>query len=1375
MNEQRQTAYFKLIQELMGRSITEQEEILQSNLDLLDAEFLQFVEAVAEMMSNKGYEDTADWLRNLSNDLAQTLHLKHIPLQVEKFVTEVLWTIADSNKNVEVIYPLLAANTDKLDLIFADVLRDWATSKFAEANKDEAQYMAEIIFYFAGLIRDFPLGDTANKVEIAIACYETLSKELVNHTFQQPWATVQHNLGIAYSDRIKGDKAENIENAIASYNAALQFYNIEAFPQEWATAQNNLGNVYSKRIKGNQAENIETAISYYDAALQVRTLQDFPQDWAQTQNNLGIAYSYRIKGDRWENIERAISCCNAALQVYTIEAFPQEWGTTQSNLANAYRRRIKGDKADNLENAINICQSILQVYTHETFPVAWAMTQHNLGAVYSERIKGDTAENIENAISCYQAALQVRTPQTLPQDWSQTKNNLGNAYSQRIKGDRAENIENAISYYQAALQVITQATLPQDWAQTQNNLGAAYYYRIKGNKAENIENTISYYQAALQIYTHEDFPEDWAQTQNNLGTAYGQRIDGNKAENIENAISCYKAALQVRTQITLPHDWAQTQNNLGTAYNYRIKGDLAENIENAISCYQAALQIITQATLPQDWATTQNNLAAAYNHRIKGDTAENIENAVFYHKEALQVYTQQAFPQGWAMTQINLGSAYSDRVKGNKADNIETAIFCYQAALQVYTQQAFPQEWAMTQNSLGVAYNYRINEDKAENIEVAIKAFQQALQIRTLKNFPQQWANTQNDLAAAYSNRIKGNKTENIENAISCYEAALQIYTHENFPQHWAMIQNNLGIAYGNRIKGDKTENTENAIKAFQQALQVHTRQKLPQNNVLTLFNLGNAYQNIGRLNLAYTNYESAIATLELLRGEIISGEESKRKQAEEWNKLYRRMVEVCLELEEISLALEYIERSKNRNLVELILERDNRKTIFPVEIVTQLEQLRDEIAEGQYKIQNGKVENPTVLAQHLQELRQQQNNLQNNYLPVGSGFNFEKFQATLDQNTAVIEWYITRTGWEAFVISCNQIQRLKSLTSNNNLQVLGDWTTEYLRAYYYNKNQWVNSLASRFSRLAEILRVEELLQLLPNNCSRLVLIPITGLHLFPLHTLPLSDGSFLYEKFSNGVSYAPSCQLLQQINLRQRPNFKSLFAIQNPTEDLDYTDLEVETISSLFTDTQVLSRKQATQTALSQASSQIQQANYLHFSCHGTFNLKVPQDSCLLLAGGYENGKLDLNKCLTLGNLFERDFNLNQCRLVVLSACETGLIDFNNDSDEYIGLPGAFLYAGSSNVVSSLWTVNDLSTSFLIIKFIQNLKSVENISVSVALNQAQTWLRNITKEALQKWTNDLPLDATRKGKIRRQLRKIDLEKPFNSPFHWAAFTAIGR
>ncbi|MEM7717067.1 MAG: CHAT domain-containing protein, partial [Cyanobacteria bacterium P01_A01_bin.68] len=330
--------------------------------------------------------------------------------------------------------------------------------------------------------------------------------------------------------------------------------------------------------------------------------------------------------------------------------------------------------------------------------------------------------------------------------------------------------------------------------------------------------------------------------------------------------------------------------------------------------------------------------------------------------------------------------------------------------------------------------------------------------------------------------------------------------------------------------------------------------------------------------------------------------------------------------------------------------------------------------------------------------------------------------------------------------------------------------------AYYSNKDEWIENLSSNLNQLAKILNIEEILQRIPKNCSHLTLIPHRYLHLFPLHALPLSDNSFLCDKFPDGVSYAPSCQLLQQINLRQRVNFKSLFAIQNPTEDLDYTDIEVEIISSLFTEKEILSKKQATQITLSQALPQIQQANYLHFSCHGTFNLNSPQYSCLLLAGAVENDKLDLNKCLTLGNLFERDFNLNQCRIVVLSACETGLIDFQNTSDEYIGLPSGFLYAGNSSVVSSLWTVNDLSTSFLMIKFIQNLKNIENISVPVALNQAQNWLRDATKEDLQEWTSNLQLNnSLQQVQLMVFFNKIEANsKPFQSPFYWAAFTAVG-
>ena len=238
---------------------------------------------------------------------------------------------------------------------------------------------------------------------------------------------------------------------------------------------------------------------------------------------------------------------------------------------------------------------------------------------------------------------------------------------------------------------------------------------------------------------------------------------------------------------------------------------------------------------------------------------------------------------------------------------------------------------------------------------------------------------------------------------------------------------------------------------------------------------------------------------------------------------------------------------------------------------------------------------------------------------------------------------------------------------------------------------------------------------------------------------------------------------------------------------------IEVDTIRQLFTpNDQVLIKDKATKENLTKQ--KLNETNYTHFSTHGYFNFNEPLKSALLLTNCLNDpsqtslkseelserfmrspqGKtLDLEKCLTLGEIFNLD--LRKCSLVTLSACETGLTDLGNFSDEYISLPSGFLFAGSTNVISSLWAVNDLSTAFLIIKFYHN-HIQEKLSVIKALNEAQNWLRNITKEELTQWIKTLPLDSTLKAQIRRSLRNLnDDSKPFESPYHWAAFCGIGK
>lgn len=80
---------------------------------------------------------------------------------------------------------------------------------------------------------------------------------------------------------------------------------------------------------------------------------------------------------------------------------------------------------------------------------------------------------------------------------------------------------------------------------------------------------------------------------------------------------------------------------------------------------------------------------------------------------------------------------------------------------------------------------------------------------------------------------------------------------------------------------------------------------------------------------------------------------------------------------------------------------------------------------------------------------------------------------------------------------------------------------------------------------------------------------------------------------------------------------------------------------------------------------------------------------------------------------------DLRRTELVVLSACETGLVGFGGKSDEFVGLPGGFLRAGARNVVASLWVVDDEATATLMEKFYRHM-IVEKLSPSNALRLAQ-------------------------------------------------------
>jgi CHAT domain-containing protein len=780
-------------------------------------------------------------------------------------------------------------------------------------------------------------------------------------------------------------------------------------------------------------------------------------------------------------------------------------------------------------------------------------------------------------------------------------------------------------------------------------------------------------------------------------------------------------------------------------------GSKASNLEIAIAGYDVSLTIYTRQEDAEVWAIIQNSLGLAYCDRIRGERSHNLEMAIAAFEASLEIRTHDAFPEEWANSQNNLALAYSDRIRGERADNLEMAIELFKAALSIYTRDGFPEEWAMIQNNLANAYSDRIRGERADNLEMAISAYQASLEICTRDAFPEEWANSQNNLALAYSDRIRGERADNLEIVISAYQEALEIHTRDGFPEYWATIQHNLALAYS-RIKGKKTHNLELAIATFHKAWEVRTRQEFPIENAKTLYGLGLAYVDNSQLPAAYNTFNYAIETVESMRREIIiGGEADRQKLAEEWNKLYQDMVEVCLQMENKTAALEYIERSKTRNLVELF-------------------------------------HNARGLPQNLQRIT------------------FQEIRSLLSKNEAILEWYISQESFKVFTITRDSTQPDFWNSSSEDLQALEEFQQEYIDDIKDEQkyDNWTNQLETRLEKLAQILHIDEIISRIPEHCQQLILVPFRYLHLLPLHALTsrrlrknAEETGSLLDLFPGGVRYTPSCQLLQ-LSQRVNPTGEEssptkLFAIQNPTADLDFTDIEVEAIAKSFNPAEVLIREKATKAALQQQLESLQNADIAHFSCHGFFNFNNPRKSALILAGAKsttdnldsenksyirspQDELLDIQKCLTLEEIF--DLPLSKCSLVTLSACETGLTDIGDTTDEYIGLPSGFLYAGTTNVISTLWAVNDVSTAILMIKFYEILLSETRPPVAVALRESQLWLRSLTVKDLLEWVEaSMLLSREHKQKIQDRYSrgyKQDYQ-PYESPVYWAAFCAVGQ
>ena len=234
---------------------------------------------------------------------------------------------------------------------------------------------------------------------------------------------------------------------------------------------------------------------------------------------------------------------------------------------------------------------------------------------------------------------------------------------------------------------------------------------------------------------------------------------------------------------------------------------------------------------------------------------------------------------------------------------------------------------------------------------------------------------------------------------------------------------------------------------------------------------------------------------------------------------------------------------------------------------------------------------------------------------------------------------------------------------------------------------------------------------------QELIIIPDGLLNYIPFGALNTQENRVTYLTKTHSVSYTNSATLYAELLERKSKKggllaFAPSFSGEQAQIDVNRSKLlplpnntrEVKQLLQSFKGTSYLNK----QASLSNFKKEISSHSILHLATHAVFDDTAPEYSYLAFS---ESEGEDL---LYVSDLYNLEINAD---LVTLSACETGLGKLRR-GEGFMSLARGFFYSGASSIASTLWKVNDASSTDLMHSFYQNLAAGE--PKNLALQKAQ-------------------------------------------------------
>jgi CHAT domain-containing protein/tetratricopeptide (TPR) repeat protein len=824
----------------------------------------------------------------------------------------------------------------------------------------------------------------------------------------------------------------------------------------------------------------------------------------------------------------------------------------------------------------------------------------------------------------------------------------------------------------------------------------------------------------------------------------------------------------------------------------RTDGDRGANLERCRVLLERAIWIIErdlESASREMYVDALLGLGAVMSERQGGDHALNQERATALQRRVLERTTREQNGRVWAMAHTNLGLSLLEREHVAQSDTEDQD--------QILRRQ---QSW--------------LNE--------AIWHFEQALTYRSLERDPFDWAHTQINLGLAYTRLDDGRRRENLHRGVEHYGRALRGF--EGHPAHGSQALGNRagarldiamledtpakertgllsaaaadardaidmvgadsrGIAAGRRwwqlaqVLAAAETLTDELLSVLRRVLVELTPETAPKDCRQAGWRLGELAARAGDWEVAAEAYEqAAVAAANAISGRATRN--GRFTEIERSGNVFRWAAYASIRAGNPERALEIVELGRARELA-LWLQRDGAE-LRPLldadqTLAGRFAELRHRIETAQARGDDEQMARASEdLSATLVEIRR---------LPGLDGFlappSVAELAASLRADD-IIAYPVTSPHGAAWVLlhagtspSVTTVE-LPSSTSVTVFQALVRLDREAGTAdgYLIQQAGAGTQLDEEIEGAASVLG-PGLMEPLANalrmrRATSVCIVAIGPLGRVPLHALPWAtrNGSrCLLDELS--VSYVPSAYVRLGCEGRaaNRGGFKRLLAVGNPlpqSNPLPDAEREARLVAEILPadSSVVLLGEAATKETVMQM---MPSASHIHLSCHGAASGDTRAfDSAMYFA---------YDQAVSASEIL--DLQLTRTRLVVASACQTGVIAGYEANDEALALSTVFLGGGAAGVIASLWSVDDYATCLLMVRFYEAITDMPD-DPAEALRIAALWLRDLSPDVEERYAKRHPtLDEQRRRTPGSASEPGDTSR-FGRPTYWAGFVFSG-